>query len=256
MRTLKTTILIALIVWALPNLITGQEKTTQAFWVHEDVVKPSMVAEYEAICKELTDNMKKHNIQEVNALVTNSIDNRYMWVSPISGMADIDKPIFKTLSEKMGADNMKKLFDKMNKSYHVEHDYILHLDKELSYMPGGITQTPEGQPYRKFHYFHYSPENADAVREKAQAIKKLFESKGSKVDYRTYRSGFGNRGAYYMVAIAAKDAGDYATKIAQNNALLGQEWQKIYGEFMDTLLDYEVVEGRMRPDMGYSPSSM
>lgn len=256
MRTLKTRLLLALITLTLCCGIYAQEKTTQAFWVHEDRVKPAMVSEYETICKELTGNMKKHNIQEMNVLVTSTNDNRYMWVSPISGMADIDKPIFKTLSEKMGADNMAKLFDNMNKSYDVEHDYIIHLDNELSYMPGGITQTPEGQPYRKFHYFHYTPANAKAVKEKAKAIKDLFASKGSKLEYRTYHSGFGNRGAYYMVAIAAKDAADYAAKVAQNNALLGEEWQNTYSEFMDTLLDYKVVEGQMRPDMAYSPTSM
>ena len=256
MRTLKKTIIISIAFMLFGMMGIAQEKTTQAYWIHEDEVKPSMVAEYEAICKELTDNMKKYNIQEINALVTSTADNRYLWVSPISNMADIDKPIFKTLAEKMGPENMGKIFEKMSHSYHVEHDYVIHLDKELSYMPGGITQTPEGQPYRKFHYFHYTPAKAEAVKEKAMAIKNLFASKGSKLDYRVYRSGFGNRGAYYMVAIAAKSPADYAEKIEQNNALLGQEWQKIYGEFMDTMLDYEVVEGRMRPDMGYSPSSM
>ena len=169
-------------------------------------------------------------------------------------MADIDKPVFKTLAEKMGEDKMGALFDRMDKCYDIEHNYVLHLDKELSYMPGGITQTPEGQDYRKFHYYRYTPGNRAAVKEKAQAIKKLFESGGSKLHYRVYSSGFGTRGAFYMVAIAAKDPADYANKIAENNALLGEKWQTTFTNFMGTLTDYEPIEGRMRPEMGYSPN--
>ena len=253
MRTEKLKILIALLLVIPIGIIKAQNSNTQGFWVHEDVVKPSMVAQYETICKELTSNMKQHNIQELNVIVVNTADNRYLWVSPINTIADVGRPVFKTLAEKMGAEKMGNLFDRMDKCYDIEHNYLLNLDKELSYMPSGITPTPEGQDYRKFHYYHFTPGNAAVVKEKVKAIKKLFESKGSKLEYRVYHSGFGNRGEFYMVAIAAKDATDYAAKIAENNELLGEEWPTTYSSFMGTLTHYEPVEGRMRPDMAYSP---
>lgn len=254
MRTQKLNFLTTLLLVFSLGLIQAQD-APKMFWVHEDVVKPSMVAEYESICKDLTANLKKHNIQGPGMIVTNTADHRYLWVSPIASMGDINYDPFMTLSEKMGAEAMGALFDKMDKSYDTEHDYVIRLDEELSYMPDGMTQTPEGQDYRKFHYFHYTPSNADAVKEKSAAIKKLFESKGSKLHYRTYKSGFGTRGAFYMVAIAAKDAVDYASKIEENNKLLGEEWLQTYGDFQASLLEYEIVEGQMRPDMAYAPSN-
>ncbi|MGB5553027.1 MAG: hypothetical protein WBM83_00110 [Flavobacteriaceae bacterium] len=253
MKTLQTKLFSVMALLLMP-LIQAQDSKTQLFWIHEDVVKPSMVAAYETTCKDLTSNMKKHNIQGPGMIVTTTTDHRYLWVSPIESMADINYDAFNTLSEKMGSAAMGALFDKMDKSYDTEHDYVIHLDEELSYMPGGMTQTPEGQDYRKFHYFHYIPANKDIVREKALAIKKLFERNNSKVHYRTYKSGFGARGAFYMVAIAAKDAVDYATKIDENNKLMGEEWGKTYGDFQANLLEYQIVEGQMRPDMAYSPS--
>lgn len=256
MRTLKLNFLIAALLLMLPCMAWTQDKNkSQAYWVHEDVVKPSMINEYETICKELTSNMKKYNIQELNVIVSNTDDNRYLWVSPIENMAQIDKPIFATLAQKMGAEAMGNLFDRMDKCYDIEQNYILHLDKELSYMPGGITQTPKGQDYRKFHYFHYVPGNEAVVKEKVKAIRSLFENMGSKLDYRVYRSGFGTRGAFYMVAIAAKDAADYESKINENNELMGDDWQNAYNDFMSSLEKYEAFEGRMRPDMAYSPSN-
>ena len=256
MRTLKNALLTLCALMLLTINVQAQDDSkSQAFWVHEDVVKPSMLAEYEAVCKELVDNMKKYNIPEVNTLVSTTTDNRYLWVGPIENMAQLDKPIFATLSEKMGAENMGALFDRMDKCYDIEQNYIIHLDKESSYMPGGITQTPEGQDYRKFHYFHYTPENRAAVKEKVQAIKKMFTDKGSKVDYRVYRSGFGTRGEFYMVAVAAKDAADYANKIAANNEMMGEEWQSLYSSFIASLEKYEVFEGQIRRDLAYAPSN-
>ncbi len=255
MRTLKTKLFLAFISLTLIG-IHAQEKTTQAFWVHEDVVKPSMVMEYEAVCKELTDNMKKHNIQEVSTIVTNTADSRYLWVSPIESMADIEKPIFATLAEKMGGTAMADLFARMDKCYDIEQNYVIHLDKELSYMPGGITQTPEGQDYRKFHYLHFAPGDRAMMKEKMKAIKEMFAQKGSNTHYRVYKSGFGTRGEFYMVAVAAKDAVDHAEKATANDALLGEDGNKMMGDLFGNLIKYEEFVGRMRPDMAFSPSSM
>ena len=256
MRTLRIAVLLTMLLMLSPFTGISQEsEKSQAYWVHEDVVKPSMVAEYEEVCKDLISNMKTHNIQETAFIVTNTADNRYLYVSPINTMADLDKPVFATLAEKMGKDAMSALFARMDKCYDIEHDYIINLEPELSYMPGGITQTPEGQNYRKFHYLHISPGNRSVVKEKMKAVKALFASKGSKTHYRVYSSGFGTKGEFYMVAVAAKDPVDYAQKGKENNELLGEEGQKTMWELMSNLLDYEEIPGKMRPDMAYAPSN-
>ncbi len=254
MRTQKFSFLIALLFAPL-TLLAQETNKSQAFWVHEDVVKPAMVAEYESVCKELMDNVREHKIQEMNTIVARTADNRYMWVGPIENMAQLDKPVFATLAAKMGADKMGALFDRMDKCYDIEQNYIINLDTEMSYMPGGITQTIEGENYRKFHYFHYTPGNRAAVKEGVKKIKDLFESKGSALHYRVYRSGFGTRGEFYMVAVAAKDAADYANKVAANNEAMGEEWQNTYNSFLATLEKYESFEATMVPEMAYSPAN-
>ncbi len=253
MKTFKIQLLFVLLFIIPISALQAQDDDSQAYWVHEDVVKPSMVGEYENIVKELVENLKKHEIQEVNMIVANMDDQRYLYVGPIANMAQLDNPYFSTLAEKMGADKMEALFDKMDKCYDIEQNYVIHLDNNLSYMPSGITQTPEGQDYRKFHYYHYTPGNRAIVKEKLLAIKNLFASKGSKLNYRLYRSGFGTRGEFYMVAIAAKDALDYASKIAENNELMGEDWRNAYNDFMGSLGKYESFGGGMRPDMAYIP---
>ena len=256
MRTLKLKTLALTLLFMMPVLISAQDDNKpQAYWIHEDVVKPGMVGEYEAVCKELIGHLKTHNIQDAGWIVTNTSDARYLYVSPIAGMGDLGKSPFPELAEKMGADKMGALFDRMDKCYDTEQDYVIYLDKELSYMPGGITQTPEGQNYRKFHYLHITPGNRAVVKEKMKAIKDLFAAKGSKMDYRVYKSGFGVRGEYYMVAIAAKDPLDHAQKGMANQQLLGEDGKKAMDALWENLLNYEEFTGQMRPDMAYSPSN-
>lgn len=255
MKTFKMSILITLLILLLPCTGFTQENSMKSFWIHEDVVKPSMIEEYETVCKELVSNMKKHNIAEADFIVSALAGSRYLYVGGISNMADLDKKVFSTLAEKMGPDAMSSLFERMDKCYEIEHDYVIHLDPELSYMPSGMTQTPEGKNYRKFHYLYITPENRNIVKEKMTAIKALWTSKKSKVDYRVYKSGFGTKGEFYMVAVAAKDAVDYAVSAKENQALLGEEGQKAMGELYENLLSYDEIVGEMRPDMAYSPSN-
>jgi hypothetical protein len=237
------------------GVLYSQMDKPQPYWVHEDVVKPSMVAQYEAAGKELISKLKEYNIQDAKWIATALTDNRYLFVSEIENMASLDKHMFATLADKMGADALSALFAKMDKCYDVEHDYLIYLDKDLSYMPEGLTQTPEGQDYRKFYYLYVTPANRAAVKEKMKAVKNLFASKGSKEYFRIYHSGFGTRGEFYMAAVAAKDAEDYAKQSKANDALLGEEGKKAFGELFSSTLKNEDYTGMMRPDLYYIPSN-
>ena len=134
------------------NLIIAQNSDVQMYAVHEDRVKPSMAKEAERIDKELVDLLKKHNIQEANWMTVQKNDHTRLYLSPINSMADLDKDMFATLSNKIGKDAMNKLFSQYTKCYDEHGDYVINLRKDLSYMPGGMTLTSEGQPYRRFYY--------------------------------------------------------------------------------------------------------
>jgi len=249
-KVLITTFFLAIMLMIKPIVTTAQTK----YRVHEDIVKLSKVSEYEGIVKELIALAKKHNIQDVSWITLNTINSHYSYVQPINSFADLDKPSFvATLIEKEGKDIIKDLFNKMDQCYDTELDYILNLDKELTYMPNGFTQTPKGKNYRKNHLLYVSPGNRALVRENMKAVKELFKRKGSKEYYRVYRSGFGANGEYYMVAIAAKDELDYARQSKENDELLGDEGKKVLGDLFSNLLKYDVLLGYIRPDLAYKP---
>jgi len=131
----------------------------------------------------------------------------------------------------------------------------LVLDKKLSYQPGGVNPTPAGKNYRQNWRYHYTPENAKKMNEIAAKFHKLYKEKGSKMHYRLYRSGFGNMGSYFLVAVAAENPSDMDRLTQENRALLGEEGAKLFAELEQLVSKVETVRGYMRPDLSYQPAS-
>jgi len=251
MKTLKSTIVLAIMLLLAPMHSNAQDM----YYVHQDVVKPSKVIEYEGTLQEIMALAKKHNLQDTRFITLVSNNSNYSYVMPLANMAALDEPSFPAkLAEKAGKDVVKNLFDKLDKCYDIEMNYTLILDRDLTYMPNGFTQTPAGENYRNNHFFHIEPGNRAVVKEKMKAVKDLFESKGSKLYYRVYKSGFGTPNEYYMVAVAAKDVTDMELKGKTNEALLGDALQEALNELYFSSLRYEKLEGNIRPDISYSPN--
>lgn len=231
--------------------VWAQQGKAQAFWIHEDQVKPSMLSEYEKASKDLAEACKTNQVKDMKWNVAYMDDGTYLSITPIENLADIQNMNFSDLREKVGDESFSKMFENFNKCYDNHGDYVTLLIPNLSYMPDGLAITTEGQDYRVWHRMDVTPENMQNVQSKMKELKDLFASKNSKMHYRIYKSGFGNVGDSYTAVISAKDALDYATKANDNETLLGEEGQKLFSEMFDYVDAYTVKRGGMRPDLGY-----
>jgi len=234
--------------------VTGfaQEKNYQSFVIHEDHVKPSAIAEYESICKEMIDASKKHGVTKAKWMTLASSEFVYSYITPVDKMADLDDNTFSELAEGMGNEAFGNMFKRMDKYYTDHRDYIITMDKELSYQPGGINQMPEGKMYRNNVKYYVSPENYAKANEIAKKYKKLFTEKGSKMYYRVYRSGFGADGTFFLVAVAAENPAAYEQMQMENSKLLGAEGAALNKELLSIIDKMETMQGWMRPDLSYS----
>jgi hypothetical protein len=255
MRTLRKSFFIVVAFMLLPFVILAQEEKNQAYYVHEDQVKPSMIQKYMEVSKDFTDACKKHNLEGASWQVGSTTTGRYFNISPIENMAELDKSIMAPLAEKMGEEAFINLFKRFNECYDKHGDYIIYLNKELTYMPQGISTITEGQNYRKWHYLHVTPNNIQNLKGKLKELKALYTQKGSKEYYRIYHNGFGSMGDYYLAVISAVDAEDYAKKSKENEALLGEEGKKLFDEVFSYVLKYETATGEMHPELAYSPTN-
>ena len=247
MKTIKSTLLLALLVCFTVNFSYAQKK----FTIHQDNVKPSMIMQYEAIAKKFNEATKEHNVQ-TSWLTATTTDLKYMYITPIENFADLDKRPFADMAKAMG-DDFGKMFEEFDKCYDSHTNYNITLVEDLSYMPNGITMTQEGQNHRKFFYIYFTPENAAKVREGMKAVKELYTTKGSKEYYRIYRNGFGTPVEFYFVAVSSKDEIDGATRSKANEAVLGPDRWEAIGKVMNHASRFEEYTGQMRPDLSYSP---
>lgn len=255
MKTMKCRLFTFLIAFVfVGSMYAQEEKKSQMYVVHEDQVKPSMLMQYEKTSKMLADKMKEHNISSTSWLASVTDDFRYMWVTPIKSMADLDDNTWWTeLSKAMGEDAFNEMMSGFGPCYDKHGDYVISMDKELTYMPSGITQTPEGENYRKFYYIHHLPKDRGAMRTAMKGVKDLFANKKSAMNYRVYSNGFGNMDTFYMVAVSAKDAIDMEQKSLANDKLLGEEAQATFGKVMALATRFEEYTGNVRPDLSYKP---
>lgn len=246
--------LLFILLFLIPfNFTLAQDSKSQMFLVHEDRVKPSMKATYEEISKDFKNQCEKYNIQNVRYLTATTSDGKYLYLTPIKNMAELDDRPIMALQEKMGKAAFSAMFDQFDKCYDNHGSYIIHLDKDLSYDPEGINPSPEGKDYRRYYYIHYTPENSENLTKSMKKVKELYKKKGSKVYYRVYRSGFGNIGSYLLVAVAGKNGLEYEKTGEENRTLLGSENKEVFDELFKYVTKFESTIGAVRPDLSYSP---
>ena len=240
---------------ALNNLQAQEETSSQAYWVHEDPVYPAKVSDYEEYCATLANNSRKFNVQKTSWITISTDDLRYFHLTPIDNMADLDQSRFSVLQDKMGTKEFDQLFENFDSCYDTHSDYIIHLDKELSYMPEGIDIVQEGLEFRKLEFWYTTPQNFQKVMQLAKDFKALYTSKDSKEYYRVYRSGFGAAGQFILVAISAESAEDFERIRKTNKELLGEARTPIYNKLLESIIRVETLNGYMRNDLSYIKSN-
>ncbi|MFT4849644.1 MAG: hypothetical protein ACI83B_002188 [Sediminicola sp.] len=255
MRTRNFTLLLLILFVIHPFSQQAQDDSeSQAYWVHEDPVYPAKVSDFEEYSSTLAENCKKYDIKEANWFTISTNDLKYFSISPIENMADLDKSRFSLLRDKMGDTEFNELFDNFDNCYDAHTDYIIHLDKDLSYSPDGIVTPQDGMEYRRMQFYYSTPQNFQKVLDVAKRFKELYVSKESKESYRLYRSGFGAAGQFIIVAISAKSSEDYARIFKVNQDLLGEERDLLFNDLMKNIIKVETLDGYMRSDLSYKPS--
>jgi len=255
MKSRTIILLIAIFTFLFPEKQFAQDNTSesQAYWVHEDPVYPSKVADYEEYCYILAENCRKYDIKEASWITVSTDDLRYFHLSPIVNMGDLDKSRFSLLIDKMGENEFNVLFDNFDNCYDTHNDYIIHLDKELSYMPQGVQIVENGMEFRKLEYWYVTPQNFQKVLDLAKEFKELYRKNNSKEYYRLYRSGFGAVGQFILVAISANNAEDYERIRKENKELLGDARTPVYNELLKLITRVETLNGYIRSDLSYDP---
>lgn len=249
MKTIKQTLLTATLLLVTTFTLNAQN---QMFTIHADYVKPSMEKEYVATSKEYVEACKKHNLQNADFTTIRLDNGTYLSFESIANMAALDNDTAAPLAEKMGKDNYQALLARFNKCYDRHGSYVITRLENLTYMPEGATAAQEGNNYRKYHYLYVTPSTAASVGAKIKAIKDLYVKKGSKMYFRTYHSGYGTLGEYFLIAVSAKDEQSHAIQAEENDKLLGDEINPLMDDLIQSVSRYDPMTGYIRTNLSYT----
>lgn len=253
MRTFKLLTLVMCLCMLSFNMQSQDESRFQRYVIHMDPVNPSMQAEYEKTAAKFVKMCKDNNYTH-DWMTLATENNEYHYISKMNKFAELDENPMAALRDKVGAEEFGKVFKEFDKCYDKHTDYVLSLDKELSYMPDGMKTMIEGENYRENTKYYFAPADTEKAVEVAKAFKKFYSDNNMGTHYRLYRSGFGTDGTYFLVAVAAKDAMDMARKSEEARKAMGSKAEELYGNLNKILLKTETIRGWMRPDLSYTAS--
>ncbi|NNC96192.1 MAG: hypothetical protein HKN92_11570 [Chitinophagales bacterium] len=219
--------------------------------VHEDMVMPSKVFEYEAACKKLKKLCVDNGIQDVEWLTVSLSDFRYWHVNRISKLGDLDKDYFASLSEKIGEEELNKLWDEFDQCYTTHRNFTAALDKNLSYMPNGFKVSGKDNPYTFFQVVEFDARNMSKMKDVAKKIQNLHASVKSPLHFRMYHSGYGEMGPYLLVVTSGKDAVDVHTRMDKAREMMGEKRKEIMKEALAIMTGYSEFTGSAEPELSY-----
>lgn len=238
------------------NLVFAQEEKpkNQMLIVHEDIVKPSMVTQYEKAARNLVDNLTKHGITSFNYFAAVSEDLHYLYVSPIEKMADLDKNPEKEIVEKMGEEATKAMWKQFDNCYDTHKDFIVTRLTALSYQPENYAAEAENMNFIHWNFYSIIPGKESEARAVAKEWRALYESKNVPTGYNLYIGGLGTDMPLYVTTERARDAEHYQAMQKKVMELLGEEGKKLNARTMALTNRLESKDGWARPDLSYTPN--
>ena len=232
----------------------GQSKG-QLHLIHEDFVKPSKVAEYEAALKELLAQLTQQKAAvQFNASMRD--DFHYYFVMPVENFSAVDE-LNKTMEEfdkKIGEMKSEELNKNFAGTYTYHEVFMARLMTDLSYAPEQSRLKDDEAGFLHWDFYYIEPGKEKEAMGIAKEYKELYKSKNISDGYDLWMGDIGSEMPVLAVVQWGKNATDFYTQSEKNDALLGEAGQALGAKAMAITRKFEHINGRPRPDLSYMPA--
>jgi hypothetical protein len=200
---------------------TAQEMPIQ-FYSQQDIVKPSMNAEYMSFLKNVKTTYQQKEI-DFSYNIFRQDDFTYYFFTPLQNM-NIGA-LYKTFGDiqaKVGKEAFANLFAEKANCIESSQEFVTTLLPQYAYL------TPEeGDNFRKFMFWFPLPGKQAEVDQIAKEWIALHKSKNAPRGYQTFQTILGPDQGYVIVNWG-KDEMDLLTKAKKTDELLGEEAGKLW----------------------------
>jgi len=238
------------VLFVFSGLTGAQEQKSQLYSITEVVVKPAMVAKYEAAVKREIELGYPHPFEGYS-----TDDYHYYFLVPIDNYAGIDtlNKVEADWAAKAGED-----FKELMKSVEGTLDYyrsgVVRSLPELSYAPKKPRLKPEEQKFIiwGFAYVEFGREKEFA--EISKQIVELSKSKDTSIGWNTFVVESGTEMPFYFWAEGGKSAAEYYAENDKVMKKFGEEkFAELWNKDLATFRKFETKTGRPRPDLSNMP---
>jgi hypothetical protein len=239
---------------SLPTLAQGEKQKAQAYFALEVVVKPPMIAKYEAAAKEMVSLSSKYNAT-YPWYGFMADDMHYYFFIPVKNLADVDN-MFKedsALEKKMGEEKLNEIEKLFAGTYEYVHTSMIYSRPDLSYTPESPRLQPEEAIYRHWILYYIQP---DKEKEFHEILKKFVDQpklKNVTDGYEILIGGIGMDAPVCIVALSGKSAADFEAHYEKIWEVLGEEAMALVQKLVAMARGFEIKTAWFRPDLSYIP---
>jgi hypothetical protein len=247
---------LALLLPSGAALAQGQTPQGQLWALHQETVKPSMVAQYEAASKEFVAAVSKYRpAADFGWIALASEQYVYTFVTPIkdwNGLNGIEQA-FMAVGKKMGMEKWMDLWKRGFAPVESVREVVAFEPAGSGYRPASPRLKDEEIVFFHYDFYYVMPgheEEADAV---ARDFAALFKKKNIPDGYRLYKALSGPELPLIVVQVGARDGADYYASNARALAALGEEGQALFARAFAITRRFDSHNARLRLDLSLPP---
>jgi hypothetical protein len=249
----------AALALAASPLAAGEEAPPKPkLWaVYTEHVKPSMVADYEAVGKEMIAAMKAAKADSPYAYFTmlQGESFSYVAVTPMESFADLDRihQEWMQMGEKVGKAAWAELIRRGSEAVVHSSMQVFVERPDISYLPTTPRIKPEEAAFAEYGFHYLVPGMEEEAATIAGEYADLYRKKGISESFRVFQAVTGENLPLLVVATYGKDEADWIASGAEVNEALGEEGLMLQQRAMRVIRTYESKKRRLREDLSYRP---
>lgn len=230
------------------------------YLVHEEIVKPSALAAYEAAGKDFLTALaeKKVSSAAVTWTAFSSTDMHYIYLLHLDSFAALDssQAEWNKAREAVGATRWDDVMNRSNSGMQMYNEFVVMRRPDLSYNPATPRVAMADRRYYRWEFYYLIPGKEKEAEQVAKDYAALFKAKNLTDSWNLYQGLLGNDLPVFVVAIPAKSEADLVAADQQINATVGADVHPLQARALAVTRRFERREGMARPDLSYPAPPM
>ena len=230
------------------------------FIVNSDHVKPGMAQQYEQAMKNVVAFFKANNVTAPSFYFTTfqGTEFDYVYVTSFGDFADLDKSRsdYNDLGKQVGAEKLDQITNSANPYIESSETWELRYRPDLSYKAETGAPNPSENRYRMVEYYYVMADKDNEAESVAKDWLALFKSKKIADSYEILQGGIGPATPLWVVVRIAKDEGDLAAKLKQQDEAFGDAGKQLEARTFAITRKFSQHGLWTRPDLSYVPGAM